>query len=272
MAGAPGALGAAEPAKPKSDKIPFYKKEFHIGKAVKGEELMNFSRQTASFLRAGIPVLDALAVLVEDNDNKAMVRVLSDIRTTLQQGGGLGDSIVVASEGVSQLLRGDGSIGRADRPPRRHHGPARRLSRTRSRGEAQDQRSVDVSMRRVRHGDGCGSCSDDVRAASVQGFVQVDVKADLPLTTRALLGSTDFVTTWWWAILLGFAGVGGIAYALIGGSHGKPRRDRLLLKLPGAGPLLHYVIVERFCRVLAAMVQAGVPLPDALCGGERQHE
>lgn len=93
MAGAPGALGAAEPAKPKSDKIPFYKKEFHIGKAVKGEELMNFSRQTASFLRAGIPVIDALAVLSEDNDNKEMVRVLSDIRTNLQQGGGLGDSL-----------------------------------------------------------------------------------------------------------------------------------------------------------------------------------
>jgi type IV pilus assembly protein PilC len=38
----------------------------------------------------------------------------------------------------------------------------------------------------------------------------------------------------------------------------------LLLKAPGFGPLLHYVLLERFCRVLSALVQSGVAIPDAL--------
>jgi type IV pilus assembly protein PilC len=40
--------------------------------------------------------------------------------------------------------------------------------------------------------------------------------------------------------------------------------DKTLLRLPGVGRLLRFAIVERFCRLLAAMVEGGVPLPDAL--------
>ena len=72
---------------------PWYKKEFSIGKAVKAEDLMNFSRQTASFLRAGIPLVDALAILSEDNNNKAMVAIVEGIRVSLQQGSGLAVSM-----------------------------------------------------------------------------------------------------------------------------------------------------------------------------------
>src|SRR5688572_17226599 len=74
-------------------KVPFYKREFNIGKAVKSEDLMNFSRQIASFLRAGIPIVDALAILSEDNKSKAMVAVVEDLRMSLQQGSGLAVSM-----------------------------------------------------------------------------------------------------------------------------------------------------------------------------------
>ena len=43
----------------------------------------NFSRQVASFLRAGIPIVDALAILAEDNKNKAMVKVVEELRALL---------------------------------------------------------------------------------------------------------------------------------------------------------------------------------------------
>ena len=91
-----------------------------------------------------------------------------------------------------------------------------------------------------------------------------DINADLPLTTRFLLGITDFVSTWWWAILIGIVVLLGALYGLFGGRHGEVRRHRLLLNAPGLGPLLHFVILERFCRVLASMAAAGVPLTDAL--------
>ncbi|MDH4172082.1 MAG: type II secretion system F family protein, partial [Acidimicrobiia bacterium] len=45
---------------------------------------------------------------------------------------------------------------------------------------------------------------------------------------------------------------------------GRRIRDRLLLNGPGIGKLMRLVVVERFCRALSALVQAGVPLPDAV--------
>jgi type IV pilus assembly protein PilC len=88
--------------------------------------------------------------------------------------------------------------------------------------------------------------------------------ARLPLPTRMLLGFTGFVGHWWFAILAVIAGLVLITLAVIGGRHGKARRDALLLKLPAVGPLLHLIAIERFCRVLATLVHTGVPLPDAV--------
>ena len=51
------------PPPPDDAKKPWYKQEFYIGRAVKAEEVMNFSRQLSSFLRAGVPILDSLAVV-----------------------------------------------------------------------------------------------------------------------------------------------------------------------------------------------------------------
>jgi type IV pilus assembly protein PilC len=93
-------------------------------------------------------------------------------------------------------------------------------------------------------------------------FTSLDAK--LPLATRILLGITDFLGAWWWALGLGLLAAFGVGYLIWGGKHGKPRRDRLLLRMPGLGPLLNHVAVERFCRVLSALVRAGVPLPDAI--------
>jgi type IV pilus assembly protein PilC len=88
--------------------------------------------------------------------------------------------------------------------------------------------------------------------------------AHLPLPTRMLLGFTDFVGTWWYALIGLLVVFVLIGFALIGGEHGKERRDRLFLRLPGIGSLVQLIVIERFCRVLAALVDAGVSLPDAL--------
>ena len=88
--------------------------------------------------------------------------------------------------------------------------------------------------------------------------------ANLPLPTRILLGFTNFVGQWWYAIVGAVAVMLVIGFALFGGKHGKRRRDHVLMKIPAIGPLVHIIAVERFCRVFAALVQAGVSLPDAL--------
>jgi type IV pilus assembly protein PilC len=91
-----------------------------------------------------------------------------------------------------------------------------------------------------------------------------ELDAKLPLPTRMLLGFTDFVGQWWFAILGAFAAAIVLGLLLFAGRQGKARRDRIALKLPAIGGLLELVAVERFCRVFAALVGAGVTLPDAV--------
>jgi type IV pilus assembly protein PilC len=79
-----------------------------------------------------------------------------------------------------------------------------------------------------------------------------------------LLGLSDFVHNWWWAVLVVVA-VGGVGTFLYGRSPaGRAIADRVLLRLPVLGDALQFSIVERFARVLSAMLRAGVPLGDAM--------
>src|SRR5262249_5171722 len=87
--------------------------------------------------------------------------------------------------------------------------------------------------------------------------------AHLPLPTRMLLGFTGFMTDWWPVVVGAILALAATAFAVIGGRHGKTRRDHLGLRLPVLGSLLHVVAIERFCRILAALATAGVPLPEA---------
>src|SRR5438128_11725270 len=76
-----------------SVKKPWYKQEFYVGRAVKVEELMTFSRQLSSFLRAGVPILDSLGVVAEENASKKMQEVVGDMQRRLRAGSSFGDAI-----------------------------------------------------------------------------------------------------------------------------------------------------------------------------------
>jgi type IV pilus assembly protein PilC len=244
-------------------KVPWYKREFNIGKAVKAEDLMNFSRQTASFLRAGIPIVDALGILAEGNKNKAMTEVVESLRASLQQGLGLSASMAkkpkVFPGYYVSMVRSAELTGRLDDAMDQLAGYIERdLEAKRKVRSALTYPGV-VFMMAI-------GAVVVLTTFVLPRFKELfsDIDADLPLTTRALLGTTEFVQTWWWALLSGVVVIVGALVALFGGSWGKRRRDTLLLRTPVLGQLFEYVIVERFCRVLAAMVQAGVPLPDAV--------
>jgi type IV pilus assembly protein PilC len=80
-----------------------------------------------------------------------------------------------------------------------------------------------------------------------------------------LLGWTDFLAAAWMLLVGGGVMCALLGLAVLGGEGpGKRRRDRLAMRLPVVGPLYHIVCVERFCRVLAALTAAGVPLPEGI--------
>jgi type IV pilus assembly protein PilC len=246
-----------------SEQKPWYKRDFYIGRAVKAEEVMNFSRQAASFLRAGIPILDALAIVAEESTDKKLKEVLADVQAKLRGGSSFGEAISTHTKVFPgyyiAVVRAAELTGQLDDAFDQLSGYLERdLNARRQVKSALTYPSIVFTLAII---------SVFVMALWVlpkfKSFYR-SLGAHLPLPTRILLGFTGFVGTWWWAIVAVIAAFGLIGYAVIGGAHGKARRDALMLRLPAIGQLVHLIAIERFCRVLAALVHTGVPLPDAV--------
>jgi type IV pilus assembly protein PilC len=88
--------------------------------------------------------------------------------------------------------------------------------------------------------------------------------ARLPLPTRILLAITNFLTGWWWMLMIGLGGLTLLLVYVLSTTPGRYLRDRLVLAVPVIGPTVQFALVERFCRILSSMVSAGVQLPQAL--------
>jgi type IV pilus assembly protein PilC len=242
---------------------PWYKREFYVGRAVKPEIVMNFSRQLASFLKAGIPILEALATVGEELSSEKMAEVVAEIRAELQRGGSVGNAIAkhpkVFPGYYIAMVRAAELTGQLDETLEQLAGYLER----------------DVAARREVKSALTYPCF--VMGLAVVAVVVMSVwvlpkfrklystlGARLPLPTRMLLGFTGFMSSYWMFVVGGLVGAVLIGYGVIGGRHGKARRDALALKLPVVGSLLHLIAVERFCRILSALATAGVPLPDAI--------
>jgi type IV pilus assembly protein PilC len=242
---------------------PWYKQEFFIGRAVKAEEVMNFSRQLSSFLRAGVPILDSLGVVAEENASKKMQEVVTDVQRRLRSGSGFGDAIAnhpkVFPGYYIAVVRASELTGQLD-------DALEQLSAYLERDVAA-RRQVKSSLTYPT----IVFCLAIVAVVIMSIYVLPKFKdfyssldANLPLPTRMLLGFTNFMSDWWPVILGVIVALVLGAFAILGGERGKARRDAFLLWLPAIGPLVHLIAIERFCRVLGALVRTGVPLPDAV--------
>ncbi len=251
----------AETDKPAKSGI--FNAQFHFGRAVKPQVLMAFSRQLASFLEAGIPVLEALEIVSMETDSSEMKTVVLDLRSAVQRGTSFVDAVAahptVFPGYYRAMVMSAEFTGRLD--------------------VVLNQLAVylerDIAARRQVKGALTYPIIVLVVACAAMVVMSVFVLpkfsglyrslgAKLPLPTRILLGFTDFMTGSWPLILAGAAMAFLVTIGVFGGDRSKSRRDRLAMRLPVVGNLFHLISLERFCRVLAALATAGIPLPDAI--------
>ena len=91
-----------------------------------------------------------------------------------------------------------------------------------------------------------------------------DLGKDLPITTKFLLASTDFITHNWVLVLGAIAGTVVLVRLWLQTPTGAYTRDRILLKSPILGPVVTKSTISRFARVLGTLVYGGVPILEAL--------
>jgi type IV pilus assembly protein PilC len=241
----------------------WYQREFFIGRAVKPEEVMNFSRQLSSFLRAGVPILDSLGVVAEENASKKMQEVVADVQRRLRAGSSFGDAISAQNKVFPgyyiAVVRAAELTGRLDDALEELSGYMEREVAARRELKSSLTYPVIVFFLAI-----FAVIIMSVYVLPKFKDFYTGLDANLPLPTRMLLGFTDFMGNWWPVILLVLAVLVLVGVAVLGGQRGKLKRDTLLLRLPAIGGLVHLAAIERFCRVLAALVHTGVPLPDAV--------
>ncbi len=88
---------------------------------------------------------------------------------------------------------------------------------------------------------------------------------DLPIFTQMIVAASRFMVSWWWLILLvAIAGIGGSIFAYKRTPKMQYAMDRLILKVPVIGQIMHNSSIARFARTTAVTFKAGVPLVEAL--------
>jgi type IV pilus assembly protein PilC len=239
------------------------RKSSFFDKRVKPKELMQFSRQLAAFVRAGIPILDGLALLQQDTTNPTMQRALADMEESLRRGDSLSTALErspkVFNKAYRSMLRSAELTGNLDTVLERVAGYLERDVDARSKIKAASVYPAIIVVMSI----GVVTLLVTYVLPKFTVFFK-GFHTRLPLPTRMLINSADFVGTWWYLIVgVAVAGVLGLLYAWQ-----QPRSrfiiDRVILRTPIMGPLLRYAMVERFCRVLSSMLQAGVSLPEAM--------
>ena len=258
-----GALGDAETDARAEQTKPSRKREFHFGKPVGSEVLMAFSRQLASFLEAGIPVLEALEIVGEETASQPMRVIIAEIRESILRGVGFAASVkahpkVFPAYYRSMVVSAE-YTGRLDQVLNQLAGYLERDIA--ARREVKSALTYPVVVLVI-----AGVAMIVMSVFILPKFTGLyrNLGAKLPLPTRMLLGVTDFITNDWLTIVGAIAFVWLGSLLVIGGQRGKVRRDTLAMKLPVIGNLFHLISLERFCRVLSALVTAGIPLPEAI--------
>lgn len=230
---------------------------------VKRELVMNLSRQLGAFVAAGLPLVEAVRLIAEETTNSALRRVMTEVEVGLRGGDTLSDCFdrhpKLFPEFYRGILRSAELTGQLDTV----------LAQLASYLEKDlaVRRSVKSAMIYPLVVAGMSVVTVAVLAVWVLPKFQVffaSLHATLPLPTRMMLAATGFLSSWWWAVLAGFAALSLGLFGAVRTDGGRLLKDRLLLKVPVLGDTIRFVLVERFCRILAAMTGAGVALPEAL--------
>ena len=240
------------------------KRRMRSGKAIKTKDIAVFTRQLATMMKAGVPLLQAFDIVGRGHANPSMARLLNDVRTDVETGTSLSaafrkhplhfDSlycnIVEAGEAagiLEQLLD--------------------RLAIYMEKTEALKSKIRSAMMYPT-----AVVVVAFVVVAVIMIFVIPSFKsvfssfgADLPAPTLFVIAMSEWFVSYWWLIFGSlFLGSYFFVQAWRRSEKVQMAMDRLLLKVPVFGPLVNKSCIARWTRTLSTMFAAGVPLVEAL--------
>jgi type II secretion system protein F len=236
---------------------------FTFGSRVKLGDLANATRQLATLLSSGLPLMDSLSVLVEQEEVEALKAALSAVRDSVREGASLADALKENPKAFSQLYINMVSAGEAS-----------------GTLEITLDRLADFLDEQVRFRGRISAALAYPAFMTVIGISMLffiftfvmprivgmfqDMKQQLPFITLMLLAVVRFLSSFWWALLLAIAGGAYYFRRYARTQEGRENIDARLLRLPVFGTLIRMIAVSRFTRTLGTLLQSGVPTLAAL--------
>ena len=240
------------------------KRKMRSGSRIKPKDIAIFTRQLATMMKAGVPLLQAFDIVGRGNANPSVTKLLNDIRTDVETGTSLSAAFRKYPLYFDSLYC---NLGEAGEAAGILEGLLDRLATYMEKTEAIKSKIKSALMYPI--------------AVMVVAFVVVSVimifvipafkevftsfGADLPAPTLFVIAMSEVFVQWWWLI---FGGIGGTIYFFLQAWKRSEKvqnfMDRLLLKMPLFGALVYKSTIARWTRTLATMFAAGVPLVEAL--------
>jgi type IV pilus assembly protein PilC len=240
------------------------KRRMRSGKSIKPKDIAIFTRQLATMMKAGVPLLQSFDIVGRGNPNASVTKLLNDVRTDVETGTSLSSAFrkypLYFNSLYCNLVEAGEAAGILE-------ALLDRLAVYMEKTEAIKSKIKSALMYPI---------SVVVVAFVVVAVIMIFVipafksvfssfGADLPAPTLFVIALSEIFVDYWWLI---FGGIGGTIYFFMQAwrRNEKMQRfmDRLMLKVPVFGPLVEKSCIARWTRTLSTMFAAGVPLVEAL--------
>ena len=240
------------------------KRRMRSGKSIKPKDIAIFTRQLATMMKAGVPLLQSFDIVGRGNPNSSVTKLLNDVRTDVETGTSLSAAFRKYPLHFNALYC---NLVEAGEAAGILEALLDRLAVYMEKTEAIKSKIKSALMYPI---------SVVVVAFVVVAVIMIFVipafkevfssfGADLPAPTLLVIAISEFFVAYWWLI---FGGIGGGLYFFFQAwqRNLKMQRfmDRALLKVPVFGVLIEKSCIARWTRTLATMFAAGVPLVEAL--------
>ncbi len=227
--------------------------------SLKIDDLIIFSRQMYSLTKAGVPIIRSLQSLMQSTRNKALARALKEVSISLEAGQPLGVAMRQHPKIFSNLFVSIISVGEET--------------------GGLDLGFLQISQYLIREKETESSIKSALRYPTmvlmaisiamavvniyvIPSFKSVfdKVGTELPWQTKMLMTISDFTVTFWPHILGGLLVTWIALSQFIKTPKGHMLKDRLVLKIPAVGSIIHRATMERFSRSFAMILSSGVPI------------
>ena len=240
------------------------KKKISGGKKITEKDIALFTRQLATMMKAGVPMLQSFDIVAKGHANPSMTRLLTDIKSEVEQGNSLQNAFRKYPNYFDSLfvnLVGAGEqAGILDNLLDRLATYKEKMIAI--KGKIKSALFYPIAIMAV-----AVIVTFVIMIFVIPAFKDIfsSFGAELPAPTLIVIAMSNFIVKWWW--LMGAIVFGGFYFFFQAWKRSKilqARMDRLLLKIPVFGDLIRKATMARWTRTLSTMFAAGVPLIDAL--------